>query len=233
MSDVKIFIISEDSSKASFEIIKNIISKSLRLIEPSYNINKIQFIEKFNSSKVVKGSYWKEKCGKDFRELIMSIMNELKKENCYFFWHIDGDIQYSSFLSNPNNSNNYQMFYDKISKIPHTVRINGQSTDIDFTKLFLLFPCYSIEAWLYPFLESIEIDESHNFNLEDIEISEYDNIKKIKDVSGILDFYNLSLSTKFNHSKLFELNKSYAYSFNKYFNHVNFNNTIKSIIQSW
>lgn len=163
----------------------------------------------------------------------MELMGELKKESSYVFWHIDGDIAFSDFEKDNDASDNYSTFNKQIKKIPHAVKIEGKEIPIEFTKLFLLFPCYSIESWLYPFIDKIKLNSNEVFKFSGTAPEDFDEILQIKDSSGIGSKYNLELSTKFKHNKLEALKKSYSASFNKYSGHSNFISKLKSIRPEW
>ena len=233
MAKLTVHIISEDSSKDSFEIIKNIIMTSFRSIDQDIDGDKIHFNDSYNKWNCIKGGNWKSKKGMEFRNLMTYLMGELKKDNSFVFWHIDGDITFSDFNNDNEISDNFSTFHEKIKNIPHTVKIDGKEIPIDFTKLFLLFPCYSIESWLYPFIDKIKLDNNEEFNFSSTALDDFDEILRIKDSSGIGSKYNLELSTKFKHNTLEALKKSYSASYNKYSGHSNFISKLRSIRYKW
>lgn len=219
------FIISEDSSKNSFDILVNIITKILRAIQPNIDCQFITFDNYLNKDSAMKGSKWKSEKGMKFRNFMFKVMNELKKDNSFVFWHIDGDAPWSG----RDDSENISLFHKKIKKIPHTEIINGRKKSIDFSKLFLIAPFYSIESWLYPFLKSISIKKADTFKFKDVDISEYDEIIKIKDESGIADTYNLDLSKKFKHKTVYDCKKSYFETFEHIKKHNEMCRTLQSV----
>ena len=233
MAKLTVHIISEDSSRDSFEVIKNIIIASFRSIEPNFDENKIQFDGYFNKNSCITGTQWKAKRGMEFRKFMTELMGELKKESSYVFWHIDGDIAFSDFEKDTDTSDNFSTFHKQIKKIPHTVKIEGKEIPIDFTKLFLLFPCYSIESWLYPFIDKIKLDNIKEFTFSSTALEDFDEILQIKDNSGIGSKYNLELSTSFKHNTLEVLKKSYSASYNKYSSHSDFISKLRSIKPEW
>lgn len=224
-----IYIISEDSSTHSFQVLKNIIVKSLRVLEPSIEIDKIDFRDRLNNRPAIKGAKWKEKKDKKFREFMMELMNELNKHETYAFWHIDGDTTWADFPK----SLNYKTFHEKIKIIPHIVPTPKGNVDVDFSRLFLLFPCYSIESWLLPFLDKIQCDEIEKFTLSGTEIDQWDEIEQIKDVCGISSQWNKQLSEKFKHETIYNSGKSYYNSFNEIENHQDFKESLKKILPPW
>ena len=233
MAKLTVHIISEDSSRDSFEVIKNIIIASFRSIEPNFDENKIQFDGYFNKNSCITGTRWKAKRGMEFRKFMTELIGELKKDNSYVFWHIDGDIAFSNFEKNTDTSDNFSTFNKQIKKIPHTVKIEGKEVPIDFTKLFLLFPCYSIESWLYPFIDKIKLEKNEEYKFSSTAFEDFDDILQIKDSSGIGSQYNLELSTNFKHNTLEALKKSYSASYNKYSGHSNFISKLGSIRYKW
>ena len=221
-------IISEDSSKDSFDTIKNIISKSISHINHNVDLNKIEFRDRYNKNPLVKGSQWKStKKNYRFRELMNFIFSDINKSDHYVFWHIDADITFKNFSKDPNNSDNYKQF-------ENLVRLHPCKMDADQSRIFILLPCYSIESWLFPFVEKLD-DKIYDFKYSSIDINDFDEILLIKDKknSGIGDVYNKDLSSYIVPSQLISVKKSFFTSFRYFSTHNDFLASLQKNYYDW
>ncbi len=242
---MKIIILSEDRNKDSGEVITNIIKKALGGIDPKVNaiLHTLSFDTSWNREDVLKGTYWKSSVTKkkepwnsQMRELMMRIINALLDEECYVFWHIDGDVTWKSFCK--KRPYNHDLFH-KVLKENNTIMAQtGKMFSLDTSKLFLVMPCYSIEAWLYPFVETI--GEVHNHNqrrvldeLATIEVEEFDEIEKIKDTYDITDTFNAELSQQFCHDTLYKIGKSYTALFKEMNENEGLQKSLQERLSDW
>ena len=203
---VKIFIISEDTGKNSFQIVKNIVEKSF--LGLNYKISqKFEYSDELNNEQNVKAANWKNRNDCHFRQFMQKLKSKLYN-NVFIIWHIDADVIWENY-NKSDNIKKFKKFIDKIKNTPSPR--NGKIIQVDLTKKIInMFPAYSIEAWLYPFYKKVEEINKKDFKLKNIPIDEFDDIEKIKDKSGINDKYNLQLSKQISFKRLNNVGKSYS-----------------------
>lgn len=219
---------SEDSTKYKHEIWKNLLKKTLSNISGAINWSELDIAFPGDHDIILHGNKWKEKkpTGK-FRSLCEFVATVALSEEEFIFWHFDSDVPWEvdfDYLQNLENSENYSSFYDKVFKMVQDFAGSSDEVKEKFkTRIIIVPPFYSIEAWLYTAYEALRLegDEDSASSIEALldGHDSFDLVDKIKHLTSVKDKKNLFLSEKISTEKL----KEYKMSFFNFFEAVKSN----------
>lgn len=235
-----LMIVSEDSSKAAFPTLKNLLS----LITEKLDLDVSGFIDPSGDMKKIahaNACFLKEEPNQErqylareqqsyFRRLIA---NELGSREKFLIWHIDGDCKFSEY---DETKGNIAKFKALISDLPEQLPVRRGNGTVPVFKdnIITMVPCYSIEAWLFQnkafFQEIIDKvekqlphvpeDQKPKFNhiienlkvLQELPHEEFDEVLKIKDLFPVRESKNFypKMAEGLPHDELMKIDKSYA-----------------------
>lgn len=218
---VKVLIITEDTGKDSFEVLKNLVNSILKNILDDYQSHLIEFkqVERaYNSA--LSGNRWKQekphkdpKLARAVTAFKKYLAQHIMKKNAFVFWHIDGDIKWSQFTGG-KECDNIKRLNSFIEKVLMGIAIHKKDQapprpDSHFLKLL---PFYSIEAWLYQNSTALQAINEDTSDIQAVPPSGLDDILKVKVDFKIKAKYNLQLSKSFPFQKVYALEKSFHHT---------------------
>lgn len=149
---LSVLVLSEDGAKDAQEVCVRLFKKICQLIDPATQTQKIH-IDPPNEAamRIVHGNLWKARKPNDheFVTLIRTMTNKLCEGDGFVVFHIDGDRVWSKH----ETSENCRKFDEQVRiRIERLLVAQGRSEEevkLALSKLIMLYPFYSIEAWLY------------------------------------------------------------------------------------
>ncbi|MCP4137822.1 MAG: hypothetical protein GY754_43070 [bacterium] len=142
---LKIIVVTEDSSKDSFGVLKNIINSILKNTTENFQSQVLEYEYPDKHTDVMNGNRWQEKRPREFSKKITDfkrqITSYLMEEYTYIFWHFDGDQKWKDSKEGARctHISKFQKFFGPISE-----QVSGA-----MEKVLFITPFYSIESWLY------------------------------------------------------------------------------------
>jgi hypothetical protein len=151
-------VLTEDSSKESFDTVRALAREMLKLLVPRVQTDRIGFkpLEDESARRAVQANLWKSTRAEDRPSIILlirTIINELLKTDGFVLYHIDGDRPWSQRTTSDNVRQFQKLMLAPIREGLREVLSKRNRPEVEhaerLTRLRLLVPYYSIEAWLY------------------------------------------------------------------------------------
>ena len=222
-------VLTEDGGKDAYDTIRVLAKEMLKLLVPAMRTDRIGFkpLEDENARRAVQANLWKSTRPEDRRSIVLlirTIITELLKPDGFVLYHIDGDQPWSQRMS----SDNVRQFHERmLAPIREGLREalkkenhpEGEHTK-RLTRLRLLVPFYSIEAWLYQNTrEAVRLCEEEGCKQCRPKLKAWaqaraslDEVPRPKEVLCLRDRYNAHLaSTGFPANEVYEADASFAH----------------------
>lgn len=145
-----VFTWSEDAAEEAHQVIVALAKRMFILIDGSCQSHRIAFDGlRFEDAKRLTGSLWKSTKPSDRRSLVgfrRAVADALVREDTFLLVHIDGDEPWSNRADSRTPAN-----LDKHLRAPVAQLLASKGKDVAacLSRLIVLVPYYSIEAWLF------------------------------------------------------------------------------------
>ena len=202
---LSILVLSEDNGSGGLRTIQNILTRTFYQLAGNGRVPGIHYPPVSQAlNDVCKPSAWPDaRRNRDVRALRQTIGNHLRQKNGFCFFHVDGDTRWSE----RTESTHLSAFDRHIAQPVCTWLRDNNTPDLNRTmsKLFLLMPHYSIEAWVYQNIErALEICHQRNFERDASRFRGWrearhaiDEVHQIKDNVSLAARFNADLSERF------------------------------------
>lgn len=206
---MNILLLSEDGSEHARPTLQALLEKMLRLVEGQYRDDGLRFEPPDEAAvAIVRGNMWKSTSPRDeikVRALRRMLATRLAEEPPGFVvFHIDGDRRWSERALSENRAKFDKVIAEKVREVLAHEQPGWTSDDLDrcMTRLIVLVPFYSIEAWAYQNIRRArELCTRHHggrhfdqFDEWERDRSAIDEIVKPKDVGCLQSKYNRDLA---------------------------------------
>ena len=206
-----ILLLTEDSGKNGFAVVEALSKRLMRLVDPSCRTHRIDFEPaKDDARRLVNGNAWKGKRADRVR-LQQTIATKVAEDGPpgFVFFHVDGDCAWSERKRARNPRALDACITEGVRAIlgRHMHRhapLDAEAIAARMTRLIVLVPHYSIEAWLYQNIAvAMRLCRRHHggrhieqFRTWEQNRSDIDELCNPKDVVCLSDKHNLELATE-------------------------------------
>ena len=162
-ASVRFLILTEDSGKQGQPTIQLLTRAALRLIGPTFDSRKVELsplLDNPRASAARRGNAWKERRPTpDKVQLLGAIATRLMEDGGFVVFHVDSDEVWARRGQSENRQKFEKIVRTGVRQIlmgaaqpPFGRRFSPLSETEAVTvasRLFVMHPCYSVEAWLY------------------------------------------------------------------------------------
>ncbi|HWN71018.1 MAG TPA: hypothetical protein VNM90_25420 [Haliangium sp.] len=157
---MNVLLLSEDGSDDARPTLIALAKKMMQLVDGQCRTNALRFEPPEEATvAIVKGNLWKSTNRKDeqkVRALRRMLATRLAEEpRGFVLFHIDGDRRWSERALSENRAQFKRVIEDKVREVLAHEQPRWTSAELDrcMSRLIVLVPFYSIEAWVYQNIE--------------------------------------------------------------------------------
>jgi hypothetical protein len=201
---MNVLILSEDSGKDAFRVVSTLVRSMLRLVDSGTQTHRISFapLEDGEARLAMYANNWRSSSPRyeqKVRSLARVIATGLSRG--FVFYHVDGDCRWSEAPSK------HEDVFERavVRRVRNQLMSARQSSEVDqmMSRLHLIIPFYSIEAWLYQntkvaIAKCAEFDRSQcveTFREWARDRAILDEVYKVKERVCLRDRFNLDLAS--------------------------------------
>lgn len=160
---LSVLLLTEDRASQADATLEALARKMFRYIDPGCDLqpSKVSFEPATDPARLVaRANNWKDSTRRDLAYFRQYIATQLSLAHGFVVFHIDGDRVYAEHASSENRRKFDEMIRKHVRTILEgpprkrrerttPVQTPPPSVEERLAKLFLLLPCYSIEAWTF------------------------------------------------------------------------------------
>lgn len=153
---MNILLLSEDGSKHARPTLEALVPKMLRLVDGQYRDDALRFEPPDEATvAIARGNQWKSKNPRHHSEIVAlrrTLATKLTEQPPGFvLFHIDGDHRWSEGPHCENDAQFEEIIAVKVRELVAKTNSKWTSDELNrcMSRLIVLVPFYSIEAWLY------------------------------------------------------------------------------------
>jgi hypothetical protein len=222
---MNILLLSEDGSEHARPTLMALLTKMMRLVDGQCRANELRFEPPDQATvAIARGNLWKSTSPKHRREIVAlrrTLANKLAEPSPGFvLFHIDGDRRWSEYALSENRTKFDTIIVDKVREVLAHQHPDWTSAELDrcMTRLIVLVPFYSIEAWLYQNIKRArELCSRHHggrhfqqFDDWERDRAAIDEIMKPKEVGCLKSKFNRDLAeSAFSHQEAHDAGASF------------------------
>lgn len=222
---MNVLLLSEDGSKDARPTLIALTKKMMQLVDEQCRTNALRFDPPDEATvAIVRGNRWKSTSRKDeheIRSLRRMLATRLAEDPPGFvLFHIDGDRPWAKRALSENRAKFDEIIVGKVREVLVHAYPDWTSAELDrcMSRLIVLVPFYSIEAWLYQNIEHGRTlcrrhhGERHTQQFDDWERnrSAIDEVEKPKEAGCLKSEFNRELAENaFPHRAAYEARTSF------------------------
>jgi hypothetical protein len=222
---MNVLLLSEDGSEHARPTLMALAKKMMQLVDGQCRTNALHFEPPDEATvAIVRGNLWKSTNARDEQKILAlrrMLATKLAEEPPGFvLFHIDGDRRWSERARSENRAKFDRLIGHKVRELLANKRPRWTSAELDrcMSRLIMLVPFYSIEAWVYQNIERGRAlcrrhhDERHMRQFDDWERdrASIDEIAKPKEVGCLQSKFNRDLAeSAFPHQAAYDARTSF------------------------
>lgn len=222
---LRILILTEDGAKDAHETLVVLVKKMLLLVDPRCQTHRVSLGPPEKADELIaRANMWRSTNPKDrpkVASLVRTIATKVAEERGMVLFHIDGDCAWSQRSASLNPRQFEKCIVNKVRALLVSKRSDWTPDEIDrrMSRLCLLTPYYSIEAWVYQNTRhAIRLCQEHYKGADVERFTEWqdrrelvDEVEQIKEAVCLKSMHNLELArSAFPHRDAYQAGTSFA-----------------------